>query len=270
MSSILEKVVLDERLSLKAKGLFVLIYSQGVRVRRAIPMSKDGRDAHYAAFAELQALGYTEHIEYPENPDTSSNTCTENPDIAPEVCTENPEIAEACTDNPDIVQNSVSPLDNPPSQKDKEKTTTSSSPKEREKGFRAPKAQEVEEYMTERRWKDAKRQAEAFIDFYASKGWMIGKNKMKDWKAAVRTWERHGDVERTEETQDPRVARLFEIDWNTQPDERVVKASVFCVTNKVNPPKTLAKRYFNNLGLLSKFKDACKAEGVEPKMLAAK
>ena len=32
--------------------------------------------------------------------------------------------------------------------------------------------------------------AQAFIDFYESKGWMIGKNKMKDWKAAVRTWER--------------------------------------------------------------------------------
>ena len=32
--------------------------------------------------------------------------------------------------------------------------------------------------------------AEAFVDFYSSKGWMIGKNKMKDWKSAVRTWER--------------------------------------------------------------------------------
>jgi len=29
-----------------------------------------------------------------------------------------------------------------------------------------------------------------FIDFYASKGWMIGKNAMRDWRAAVRTWER--------------------------------------------------------------------------------
>jgi len=28
-------------------------------------------------------------------------------------------------------------------------------------------------------------------DFYSSKGWMIGKNKMKDWKAAVRTWEKN-------------------------------------------------------------------------------
>lgn len=270
MSSILEKVVLDERLSLKAKGLFVLMYSQGVRVRKAIAMSKDGRDAHYAAFSELQEFGYAEHIVYAENPDTSSNTCTENPDTTPEVRTENPEIDVVCTENPDTVQKSGSPLGNPPSQKDKEKTTTSSSPKEREKGFRAPKPEEVEEYMTERRWKDAKRQAEAFIDFYSSKGWMIGKNKMKEWKAAVRTWERHGDVERTEEAQDPRIARLFEIDWNSQPDERVVKASVFCVANKVHPPKALAKRYFNNLGLLSKFKDACKVEGVEPKMLSAK
>lgn len=32
--------------------------------------------------------------------------------------------------------------------------------------------------------------AEAFFDFYESKGWMIGKNKMKDWKAACRTWSR--------------------------------------------------------------------------------
>ena len=31
---------------------------------------------------------------------------------------------------------------------------------------------------------------EAFISFYESKGWMIGKNKMKDWKQAVITWEK--------------------------------------------------------------------------------
>lgn len=31
---------------------------------------------------------------------------------------------------------------------------------------------------------------ERFVDYYTSKGWLIGKNKMKDWKAAVRTWEK--------------------------------------------------------------------------------
>jgi hypothetical protein len=30
---------------------------------------------------------------------------------------------------------------------------------------------------------------ERFVDFYASKGWRVGNQQMKDWKAAVRTWE---------------------------------------------------------------------------------
>jgi len=34
---------------------------------------------------------------------------------------------------------------------------------------------------------------ENFMDFYESKGWMVGKNKMKCWKAAVRTWNRKSD-----------------------------------------------------------------------------
>lgn len=42
--------------------------------------------------------------------------------------------------------------------------------------------------------------ADAFIDFYESKNWMVGKNKMKDWKAAVRNWERH-DKERPRRTE---------------------------------------------------------------------
>ncbi len=35
--------------------------------------------------------------------------------------------------------------------------------------------------------------AQYFCDFYAKKGWMVGKNKMKDWKAAVRNWVRNND-----------------------------------------------------------------------------
>lgn len=50
-----------------------------------------------------------------------------------------------------------------------------------------PTAEEVRAYCQERK---NKVDPEQFVDFYASKGWMIGKNPMKDWKAAVRTWER--------------------------------------------------------------------------------
>lgn len=55
------------------------------------------------------------------------------------------------------------------------------------KKFIPPSLEQVQAYCAERKNNvDAGR----FIDFYSSKGWMIGKNKMKDWKAAVRTWER--------------------------------------------------------------------------------
>ena len=37
--------------------------------------------------------------------------------------------------------------------------------------------------------------AQAFVDFYAAKGWKVGSAPMKDWKAAVRTWEKR-DAER--------------------------------------------------------------------------
>ena len=41
--------------------------------------------------------------------------------------------------------------------------------------------------------------ADRFIDFYGAKGWMIGKNKMKDWKAAVRNWQRGQKAKRPDE-----------------------------------------------------------------------
>ena len=36
-----------------------------------------------------------------------------------------------------------------------------------------------------------------FVDFYASKGWMVGKSKMKDWRASVRTWEKPKEEKKT-------------------------------------------------------------------------
>ena len=50
-----------------------------------------------------------------------------------------------------------------------------------------PSVREVAAYCAERK---NGIDAEAFVAFYESKGWLIGKNEMKDWKAAVRTWEK--------------------------------------------------------------------------------
>ena len=52
--------------------------------------------------------------------------------------------------------------------------------------FVPPTLTEVQEYIQKNSYSV---DASTFIDFYTSKGWMVGSNKMKDWKAAVRTWE---------------------------------------------------------------------------------
>ena len=54
------------------------------------------------------------------------------------------------------------------------------------KYFKKPSINDVELYCIER---NNKIDAISFVNFYESKGWMVGKNKMKDWRAAVRTWE---------------------------------------------------------------------------------
>lgn len=66
---------------------------------------------------------------------------------------------------------------------------------EKARRFIPPSVEEVEQYCIER---NNNIDAQSFIDFYESKGWMIGKNKMKDWKAAVRTWERSRKQENKE------------------------------------------------------------------------
>lgn len=62
--------------------------------------------------------------------------------------------------------------------------------------FRAPSPAEVDEYA--RSYAEGKGldlastdfDPERFVDFYAQKGWMVGKSRMKDWKASVRNWVR--------------------------------------------------------------------------------
>ena len=68
----------------------------------------------------------------------------------------------------------------------KEKESKKKSADKPHRSFIPPTIEEVRSYCTERR---NGVDAQHFMDFYESKGWFIGKNKMKDWKAAVRTWE---------------------------------------------------------------------------------
>ena len=62
------------------------------------------------------------------------------------------------------------------------------------KRFVAPLVDDIRNYCIERK---NNVDCVKFFNFYESKGWMVGKNKMKDWKAAVRTWEDSKDSKST-------------------------------------------------------------------------
>jgi len=68
--------------------------------------------------------------------------------------------------------------------------------KDKNKRFKPPTIEEIKAYCKER---NNKVDPQRFINHYQSNGWMVGKNKMKDWKAAVRTWEGNNfDIDKSE------------------------------------------------------------------------
>lgn len=109
---------------------------------------------------------------------------------------------------PEQTDNKRKQTDNKPEQTRKEKEKEKEREKESEndsycsppppsgpKRFVPPTLAEVQSYVAERQ---SPVDPQGFIDFYASKGWMVGKTPMKDWKAACRnaeTWERWSRTE---------------------------------------------------------------------------
>lgn len=95
----------------------------------------------------------------------------------------------------EIKRNKATESETKPTQEKRHKTQEKDKDKDYDKDesikkaprrFTPPSVEEVESYCRERKnGVDAQR----FVDFYASKGWKVGNNPMKDWKAAVRTWE---------------------------------------------------------------------------------
>ena len=65
--------------------------------------------------------------------------------------------------------------------------TSVCTPKAKSGVFVPPTVEEAQAYIAEQGYSV---DAERFVDFYTAKGWFVGKSPMKDWKAAVRTWER--------------------------------------------------------------------------------
>ena len=118
---------------------------------------------------------------------------------------------EQTKNKPEQTENKRKQTGNKPEQTRKEKEKEKEREKESEndsycsppppsgpKRFVPPTLAEVQSYVAERQ---SPVDPQGFIDFYASKGWMVGKTPMKDWKAACRnaeTWERWSRTEASE------------------------------------------------------------------------
>lgn len=92
---------------------------------------------------------------------------------------------------------------------DKDNNIGGNSDELQKKRFVPPTVDEVHDYCCER---GNTVDPEAFVAFYESKGWMVGKNKMKSWKAAVRTWEKSRDNNRTNTKEDAIKNRVSNVD----------------------------------------------------------
>lgn len=84
--------------------------------------------------------------------------------------------------------------------------TSNNNEKKERSIFIPPTFDQVSEYCAERK---NNVDASKFFNFYEAKGWMVGKNKMKDWKAGVRTWEKSN--EKVEEPKELLLARKLGI-----------------------------------------------------------
>ena len=165
----------DKAISFKAKGILSLMLSLPDNWDYSIAgletFASDGATATRSALKELEAHGYLTRKAIRENgriKDWEYNIYEIPQSETPVV--ENPQVEEQA-------QQSIN----------KQTTDQLSIEKERSMRFTPPTIEEVQAYCAER---GNKVDPIRFFNFYTSKGWYVGKNKMKDWRAAVRTWER--------------------------------------------------------------------------------
>ena len=142
-----------------------------------------------------------------------------------------PPVVKGIEDNPEETQTVTTPNPNVTLNTNHKPLTTNqepllkdivvSTPVNKAKQFKIPLPQSVSQYMVERGliFSEAEIQASSFVDFYESKGWMVGKTKMKDWKASVRNWLRKYKAPDNKREQGVR-------DWINEGQEKVIQGEV--------------------------------------------
>ena len=142
------------------------------------------------ATRKLKDSGLVEVDHHSENPFDRGNWYTVTDKTiefygALDGCLNHNEIDDQANTRPMINhQSTIISINNKDIDKDIERERKRSTPQKR---FTPPDVQDVKAYCLER---GNNVDPEQFVNFYESNGWKVGKNKMKDWKAAVRTWEK--------------------------------------------------------------------------------
>lgn len=185
----------DESLSFEAKGFMLFILSlpddwnfstKGLAYKTKLSiytvnrLVKELREAGYI----VQKRTQNEHGQFGEYEWEIYDLPELREGYSPSVVkTERGENRERC--KPSVVKSPYKQITN--NNKELNITNDSLEQKGLPKKFTPPTVDEVRTYCQER---GNSVDPEAFCDFYTSKGWKVGKNPMKDWKAAVRTWEK--------------------------------------------------------------------------------
>lgn len=172
----------EKKMSLKAKGLLSEMLSLpdewDYSVKGLEQINKENKDTIISILKELEEFGYLERTQLRDTKGTFTGyeySVYEKPNTEYPY-TENSDTEKPYTENPTQLNNKE--LSN--------KELNNKQYKESKGKFIKPTLEEIKQYCLER---NNGINAEAFYDFYESKDWYVGKNKMKDWKACVRTWE---------------------------------------------------------------------------------
>ena len=192
----------EKNMSLKAKGLLSemlgLPNEWDYSINGLVSINKENESAIKSTLAELKEFGYLKVTKLMPNV-TTSGRIEYIYDIYEKPIQEGKK-QEVENQPLEIQPLEIQPIENPTQLNNKELNTNKLNNKElsnkeyKEKAkrkFIKPTLEEINQYCSER---NNGINAEAFYDFYECKDWYVGKNKMKDWKACVRTWERREDT----------------------------------------------------------------------------
>ena len=211
----------DERLSLQAKGFLLVILSLpddwSFSVRGLMKLTGAKMSMVEKLLSELKECGYAEKKKERDSRGRITAHSWDFYDLPQDHILNSPYMENTIYGNHHIwkspyIDSTIYGENNtiPNTNNNKELNITNDSCKQsrtHETKFTPPTVDEVRSYCQERK---NGIDPEAFIDFYQSKGWKVGKNTMKDWKAAVRTWEKRDRTPKPIQSSGNEFTRLLE------------------------------------------------------------